>query len=256
MHPLDNVIWQALTTRQSQFAEGSANARRFVREVSPLSGFEEPSEANYAALAALVGDGATTAVFLDQPFTQRPGWEFIVGAPLVQMVCDKPAPFAASNGHATLELGSSDSPEMLELTALTKPGPFGTRTHELGTYLGIRDGGRLAAMAGESAGLYRDQCCVHASGTYRKKLRSAADEQDHRLHSCAWRDALPARQAGQHEGDCRIRIARISSAKTAALRCSTKNASVKTRRGASTTPLKRSRRQKSQYRWKSTSTAI
>ena len=149
MHPLDNVIWQALTTRQSQFAEGSANARRFVREVSPLSGFEEPSEANYAALAALVGDGATTAVFLDQPFTQRPGWEFIVGAPLVQMVCDKPAPFPASNGHAILELGSSDSPEMLELTALTKPGPFGTRTHELGTYLGIRDGGRLAAMAGE-----------------------------------------------------------------------------------------------------------
>ena len=149
MHPLDNVIWQALTTRQSQFAEGSANARRFVREVSPLSGFEEPSEASYAALAALVGDGATTAVFLDQPFTQRPGWEFIIGAPLLQMVCDKPATFAASNGHAILELGSPDSPEMLELTALTKPGPFGTRTHELGTYLGIRDGGRLAAMAGE-----------------------------------------------------------------------------------------------------------
>jgi predicted GNAT family acetyltransferase len=149
MHPLDNVIWQALTTRQSQFAEGSANARRFVREVSPLSGFEEPSEANYAALAALVGDGATMAVFLDQPFTQRPGWEFVVGAPLVQMVCHKRAPFAASNGHAILELGSSESPEMLELTALTKPGPFGTRTHELGGYLGIRDHGRLVAMAGE-----------------------------------------------------------------------------------------------------------
>jgi len=75
--------------------------------------------------------------------------EFIVGAPLLQMVCDKPAPFSSSNGHAILELGSSESPEMLELTALTKPGPFGTRTHELGTYLGIRDNGRLVAMAGE-----------------------------------------------------------------------------------------------------------
>ena len=148
MHPLDNVIWQALTTRQAQFAEGSAHARRFVREVSPLSGFEEPSDGNYAALGALVGDGASTAVFLDQPFAQRPGWKFIVGAPLLQMVCDKPAPFA-SNGHAILELGSSDSPEMLELTALTKPGPFGVRTHELGTYMGIRDGERLVAMAGE-----------------------------------------------------------------------------------------------------------
>ena len=148
MHPLDNVIWQALTTRQAQFAEGCAHARRFVREVSPLSGFEEASDANYAALASLVGDGASTAVFLDQPFAQRPGWEFIVGAPLLQMVCHKPAPFA-SNGHAILELGSSESPEMLELTALTKPGPFGTRTHELGAYIGIRAGGRLVAMAGE-----------------------------------------------------------------------------------------------------------
>lgn len=149
MHPLDNVIWHALTTRQAQFAERSANARIFVREVSPLSGFEEPSGANYAALGALIGEGATTAVFLDQPFTKCPGWEFVVGAPLVQMVCHKPAPFAASNGHAVLELGSAESPEMLELTALTKPGPFGTRTHELGAYLGIRDGGKLVAMAGE-----------------------------------------------------------------------------------------------------------
>jgi predicted GNAT family acetyltransferase len=65
------------------------------------------------------------------------------------MVCHKPAPFAASNGHAVFELGSAESPEMLELTALTKPGPFGTRTHELGAYLGIRDGGKLVAMAGE-----------------------------------------------------------------------------------------------------------
>jgi predicted GNAT family acetyltransferase len=66
------------------------------------------------------------------------------------MVCE--------NGHATpssstslqiVELGVGDSPEMLELTALTKPGPFGPRTHELGYYVGIRDGGKLVAMAGE-----------------------------------------------------------------------------------------------------------
>ena len=38
---------------------------------------------------------------------------------------------------------------MMELTALTKPGPFNRRTHELGTYLGIRREGKLVAMAGE-----------------------------------------------------------------------------------------------------------
>ncbi len=64
-----------------------------------------------------------------------------------------------------IELSKKDSPEMLELATLTKPGPFGTRTHELGTYLGIRrrlsdrvgdrpservsENDKLVAMAGE-----------------------------------------------------------------------------------------------------------
>jgi predicted GNAT family acetyltransferase len=46
-------------------------------------------------------------------------------------------------------LGAADVSAMLELTALTKPGPFFARTYELGQYFGIRDGDRLAAMAGE-----------------------------------------------------------------------------------------------------------
>jgi len=42
---------------------------------------------------------------------------------------------------------------MLELTALTEPGPFRQRTSELGGFLGIRESGRLAAMAGERLAL-------------------------------------------------------------------------------------------------------
>jgi predicted GNAT family acetyltransferase len=38
---------------------------------------------------------------------------------------------------------------MLELVAQTEPGPFLTRTIELGDYLGIRRDGALVAMAGE-----------------------------------------------------------------------------------------------------------
>jgi predicted GNAT family acetyltransferase len=48
-----------------------------------------------------------------------------------------------------IELGPSDSADMLELATLTKPGPFGTRTHELGRYVGIRIDGQLVAMSGE-----------------------------------------------------------------------------------------------------------
>ena len=48
-----------------------------------------------------------------------------------------------------ITLGAGDVPAMLELTALTRPGPFASRTHELGTFLGIKIDGRLVAMAGE-----------------------------------------------------------------------------------------------------------
>lgn len=42
-----------------------------------------------------------------------------------------------------------DVPEMLDLTARTRPGPFWPRTPELGAYLGVRENGALVAMAGE-----------------------------------------------------------------------------------------------------------
>jgi predicted GNAT family acetyltransferase len=37
---------------------------------------------------------------------------------------------------------------MLALALLTRPGPYNSRTHAFGGYIGIREGGRLAAMAG------------------------------------------------------------------------------------------------------------
>jgi len=151
MHPLDNVIWHALTTRQSEFAEGFDEARRFVPEVGPLGAFLEHGPRGYESLAGLVVRGGTVGLFLDEPYQEQPGWSFVVGAPLLQMICDNgvPAHSEANPAPTIVELGTQDSPEMIELTALTKPGPFGRRTHELGTYLGIRLGGNLVAMSGE-----------------------------------------------------------------------------------------------------------
>jgi len=158
MHPLDNVIWQALTTRQTHCAEICGEARWFLRDITLLSAFREPTDKGYDSLAELAGPGGTAALFLDEPYRERPGWELLAGPPLLQMIFENrglPALFAADS--EIIELGKKDSPEMVELAALTKPGPFGTRTHELGTYLGIRRrvGDRasekemLVAMAGE-----------------------------------------------------------------------------------------------------------
>jgi len=158
MHPLDNVIWQALTTRDAHFAESFDEARRFVREVGPLGAFLGRNSRGFASLAGLVEPGGTVGLFLDEPYESQNGWNFVVGAPLLQMIADNGAtPFARPGSHPEsvsqntkiIELGPQDSPEMIELTAMTKPGPFGSRTHELGTYLGIRLQGKLVAMSGE-----------------------------------------------------------------------------------------------------------
>ena len=44
---------------------------------------------------------------------------------------------------------SDDIGEMLALVELTRPGPFSVRTVELGGYVGVFDGDRLVAMAGQ-----------------------------------------------------------------------------------------------------------
>jgi len=155
MHPLHNIIWKALTTRQGEFGECSDQACRFMPEVTSLAGFREPTPEGYSSLSGLPGAPGTIALFLDAPYEKRAGWELVASAALLQMVCEdgRAAPAARDARDPELieliELGDADSPEMIELTALTKPGPFGKRTHELGTYLGIRRDGKLVAMAGE-----------------------------------------------------------------------------------------------------------
>jgi len=151
-NPLDNVIWNALTTRQAEFAEGVDQARRFMPEVTALGAFREPTAEGYESLARLLREHGTVAVFLDNPYEPRAGWKWVAGAAALQMICENgPVELASRTCNDTkmIELGAADSAAMLELTALTKPGPFGRRTHELGTYLGFRRNGKLVAMAGE-----------------------------------------------------------------------------------------------------------
>src|SRR5579859_185350 len=151
MHALDNVIWQALTTRQSQFAQSFGEARRFLPEVTALTAFQEPSAQGFASLAGLLSPGGTALLSLANPYKPQPGWELAITFPGLQMVCENVRGEAHEDVRSTeiIDLSQRDSPEMVELAALTKPGPFGSRTHELGAYFGIRSEGKLVAMAGE-----------------------------------------------------------------------------------------------------------
>lgn len=156
-HPLNNPIWSALTSHQAHFAEICEYARRFPLEVTSLGGFSEPSPKGYDSLAALQSPGDATGLFLETQTTPPSGWTIVDEAPLLQMVWEghrATAPAIASGsvpGWASewIELTEQDVPEMVTLAGITKPGPFGGRTRELGTYIGIRREETLVAMAGE-----------------------------------------------------------------------------------------------------------
>ncbi|MDE2490693.1 MAG: GNAT family N-acetyltransferase [Elusimicrobia bacterium] len=146
-HPLDNPIWESLGGGHARFAQSAGSARRFTPEVSVLAGFSGEPEEGLAALAGLTAPGESAGVFFTRFPDAHPGWTFVRGGELLQMVHGGGAIAAAARDF--VELGAGDVPEMLALTARTKPGPFSARTHELGLYLGVRDGGRLAALSGE-----------------------------------------------------------------------------------------------------------
>jgi predicted GNAT family acetyltransferase len=153
MHPLDNVVWRSLTTRHAALAESYDQARRFLPEISTIGSFLEPTDRGYGSLAQLVKSGETVNLALKQPYeNSRSGWTLTRGTPMPQMVYEgtgKELTVDTPSDVQILELGAADADEMVELTSLTKPGPFARRTHELGTYIGIREDGKLIAMAGE-----------------------------------------------------------------------------------------------------------
>lgn len=146
-HVLDNPVWAALAGPNGGFAEtGPAGlAARYVEDASPFAALADPEDPRaWADLAALAGPDAP--VWVTGLLTPPEGWTTVATVAGVQL---DGAAVRAEAAPEAVRLGPADVPEMLELVELTRPGPFLTRTVELGTYLGIRDGGRLVAMAGE-----------------------------------------------------------------------------------------------------------
>jgi len=143
---LDRPVWSALTTGHRALAEGAAHVRRYPAAIAPFAAMSDESDAAWSELADLARDDVV-AVVTTAPLRDLRGLNSPFSANVRQMVAVEPGDPV---GDVPFEiLDQRDIPAMLELTALTKPGPFLARTHELGRYIGIRDGERLAAMAGE-----------------------------------------------------------------------------------------------------------
>ena len=63
-----------------------------------------------------------------------------------QMVCEE---VVSEPNETPEELCLGDADPAIALATLTKPGPFGPKTMQMGTYVGFRDGDSLVALGGE-----------------------------------------------------------------------------------------------------------
>lgn len=77
-------------------------------------------------------------------------WKVVHPMDVTQMLYEKSVTsFTTKNSSLIVPLSMEHVPEMLELTRLTKPGPFLEKTILFGNYFGIFIDGRLAAMTGQ-----------------------------------------------------------------------------------------------------------
>ncbi|WP_062528599.1 GNAT family N-acetyltransferase [Demequina rhizosphaerae] len=142
---LDHPVWHALSGAHRPLSVRQGEAARYRPSVARFAAVPPGDRAqDWADLAPLAGDDEL--VLFGLPHDVPPTWEEVDRFEVVQMT----VPTAFGRPHAdVVRLTADDAPEMLTLVEETQPGPFLEETHLLGAYYGVKEDGRLVAMAGE-----------------------------------------------------------------------------------------------------------
>ena len=145
-HPLDNPVWAALNSDHRALARTTGHAARYPADAAPFVAIGT-GDAQAATQAASLVDVGESVCFVGLAPVLSSAWRIEQSVPIAQLICDAHLPVI--DGPAVVELSRVQLADMLALTALVYPHYFRPRTIEMGRYVGIYDGDRLAAMAGE-----------------------------------------------------------------------------------------------------------
>jgi predicted GNAT family acetyltransferase len=149
---LDNAVWHSLASAHGPFAERVGLAARYDPDVSVFGGIADETGTDTGAeeawrdLEQVVGPSGVAVLFRAEIPLLPKAWTRLDGGRGHQMVLRELAPVDTPDAR---DLEPRDVGEMLALVELTRPGPFAVRTVELGGYVGVFDGDRLVAMAGQ-----------------------------------------------------------------------------------------------------------
>lgn len=150
-HVLDNMIWNAITTGNKDIAIVDGNIGYYRQDIAPFAGMKEFNDETLQKLYEFVPVNAKIAISsLKKIDHNKKNWKLLQAMDVTQMTYEYPVDtFITKNSDLIIPLTDKHIPLMLELTALTKPGPFLQRTIEFGNYFGIFINDRLAAMTGQ-----------------------------------------------------------------------------------------------------------
>lgn len=147
-HVLDNPVYHALTSRDAHLGSVAGNVRYFDAEVSPFAGFPINYRDGFKELYRILPPGRRILYASTTPIDETGEWTTVAYIKGSQFVFDKKVPVETS-GMEPVPLSAAHVDEMLQLAALTKPGPFDKRTIEFGNYFGFFESGKLVAMTGQ-----------------------------------------------------------------------------------------------------------
>lgn len=145
---LNNPVFNALSSGDAHLGFGNEKAKSYFEEVSPFAGFEDGYKNGFDDLYDLFPAGHSFLYATQHPISIPLNWRLVQHVEGVQMIHNKKS--VVNLSPVTLvPLNASHVEEMMQLTELTKPGPFEKRTIEFGNYYGIFDGNKLVSMAGQ-----------------------------------------------------------------------------------------------------------
>lgn len=142
--PLDRPVWSALTTSQAELSIGGTEARRYRPEINL---FAASVDGGTSGLSRLLSPGEQIGTVEPVHLRAGLGLSPLRTAVVDQMIAERCLP--PFDDREVVTLGASDAAEMRSLATLCEPGPFFAETWRMGLFLGVRDRGRLIAMAGQ-----------------------------------------------------------------------------------------------------------
>ena len=150
-HILDNMIWNALNTGDNDIAIINGDVGCYLPDIAPFAGMKEFNDANLKKLYEFIPANRSVAISsLVKMNHDESRWKLIQPMDVTQMVYEHTLnTFTTKNSPLIVPLSEDHVPQMMELTALTRPGPFLQQTIRFENYFGIFIEGRLAAMTGQ-----------------------------------------------------------------------------------------------------------